>query len=138
MKNKSASHTAPGFIKSLFLGISINALAFIVFAFIIASVAYGTDDPTAMTALLSITAFVLSGAIGTIINVRLFKNGKSSLPYFCTAGSLAIFLIISLIAGGSLSVGHIISAACFALIAVLSALAAKNKKSARRKRRKRS
>lgn len=137
MKNKSASHATPSFIKAFLLGIAVITAAFAVFSFCITLIVYNTENPTAKTELFSIIAFVLAAATGAFINTRLFGKEKTALPYLSSVAALALFLIISLIAAGALSGGHLMSALCFAVVTVLAAFLAKSRKSARRTRRKR-
>ena len=139
MKNKYASNNTPGFIRGLITGTFVIVATFVLSSFAIALIIYNTDDPTAYVELFSIIAFVLSGAAGAFINTRLFGTGGSALSYLSAIFALALFFIISLISGGMLSGGHLLSALCFALVTILSALLAKKaKNSAKRARRKRS
>ena len=137
MKNKYNSKGTPGFIKSLLIGSAVIAAAFAVASFTIALIIYNTDDPTSKTALLSIIAFVISGAVGAFINTKLFGQRNNALPYLSAACVLILFIIASLISAGALSGGHILSALCFALATLLSAFLAKSKKRARHTHRKR-
>ena len=137
MKNKSVSRGTPSFIKALLLGIAVTAAVFTICSLVISLILYNTENPTSKTELFSIIAFVLSGAISAFVNTKLFGKDNASLPLASATAALALFLVISLISGGALSGGHIMSALCFALVTVLSAFLAKNKKSARRTHRKR-
>lgn len=137
MKNKSSSRTASKSARSLLLGIAIIALAFIACAFVISIILYNTEDPTAAAELLSIVAFVVSGAAGAFINTKLFGKEIAALPYASSGIALILFLAISLVSCGKLSGGHMMSALCFVLITVLSAFLAKNRRYKGRTRRKR-
>ena len=136
MKNKSASHTAPGFAKSLFMGIITLALAFVILSFITAIIIYNTENPTAKTELFSIISLALAGAIGAFINSKLFGKTLPTVPYLCSGAALAVFLIISLITCHTLTGGHLMSALCFAMVSIFAIFLAKNKKSAGRSRKK--
>ena len=138
MKTKNSTHGKPSIAATLLIGIAVIAAAFAAISAVIALIMYNTEDPTSKTALLSIAAFVAAGAVGAFINRKLLGNHGSALPYLSSGAALLIFFAISLIAGGELSGGHLMSALCFAAVTVLASLLAKKKRSAGRTHRKRS
>lgn len=112
-KTRSASKSAGG-IKEFILGILIIWCSFIVFSLIFAAVLFSGDDPTGSASLFSLIAFILSGAVGTVLNRRLFSRSDKNVPLFSALISAVIYLVISTVVSGRISIGALVSMLCFA------------------------
>ena len=135
MKNKSGYRTAPGFTKASIIGCCAIAVIFTLISFIVTLIVYSTDDPTSKAGLLSIISFVAAGAVGAFINMKLFGKALPAVPYVSSGAALLLFLIISLIAGGRLSAGNLMSALCFAAVTLLVLFLSRSRNSAKHRRR---
>ncbi len=120
-------------IKSVFIGILTIFITFLVTSFVITIVAYNSSDPTAKTGLFSIISLVLSGAIATFINTKLYGKENVIYPFLSSLTALVIFMITSLIMCGKISGGTLMSALCFTLAAIFAIFIGKMKKHARRR-----
>ena len=138
MKTKNATRGKQSIAAAMLIGIAVITTAFAAISTLITLILYNTEDPTSLTALLSIAAFVAAGAVGAFINFKLLGKHGTALPYLPSVAALVIFFAISLISGGTLNGGHLMSALCFAAVTILTSLLAKKKRSAGRTHRKRS
>lgn len=136
MKTRHKPNKARSPVASVFFGMLILTVSFITTSLVIALIAYNTPDPTAHEGLLSILSFVISGGVGVFINTKLFGRDKTTLPLFSSLFILIIFLTVSLISCGKITVGSIMSSLCFILVTLFLFFIAKRKpaKYARRKR----
>lgn len=94
---------------------------------IFAIILFSGDDPTGSTDLFSLISFMAAAAIASLINKRIFKSCAANAPLLSALLSALVYLLISAVASGKISMGCIISAACFILIAALASIQKKKK-----------
>lgn len=135
MKNRFKAKNKATPIKSVLIGVLSVLIFFLILSFITTVILYNTSDPTSKTGLFSIISFVLSGAIATFINTKLYGNENIMLPIFSSLASLVVFMIISLIFCGKITGGNLMSALCFTLASTLALILGKKKKPLRNRHR---
>ena len=113
--------------RSVALGVCFIWGFFLLFSLIFTAVLFSGENPTASTALFSLIAFMLAGALGTIANKRIFASCPINAPLFSAIATVIIYLSISAIISGGIKFGALISTACFLLIASLLSLSKKKK-----------
>ena len=127
MKKSKSGTKSKGGIKEMLFGTLMIWGLFLLFSLIFAIILFSGEDPTGSTALFSIIAFVLSGALGTLLNRKLFARCDKNVPLISALISAIAYAVISVITSGKISVGALISALCFLGSAVLVSLPKKKK-----------
>lgn len=127
MKKSKSDTRGKGGIRNTLLGALIIWLLFILFSFILAIILFSGDDPTASTALFSIIAFIVSGALGTLINRRAFRQSAINVPLFSSLLCAFIYAVISAVASGRISFGALITAICFIGASILVSIPKRKK-----------
>ena len=113
--------------KPILLGALVIWLLFFAISLAFTVILYSGNDPTPKTALFSLISFMTAGALGSLINKKLFGVGAAKAPLFSALLSAAVFVCISAISMGKISVGTLISAVCFMLICTLASLKRRKK-----------
>ena len=130
MKKKFNAAALKNPYKSAFIGFIIIIFSFIALSLIFTAILYNTSDPTSKSELLSLCAFVLSGAIGAFVNARILGGGiAAALP---SALALLAFFSISAVCSGGISLGSFMSALCFSFATIFALFLANRKKRANR------
>ena len=93
-------------IKDIAFGTLIIWGAFLVLSLLFSLILFFGDDPTANTALFSLIAFMCAAAIAALINKRLFQSSSLNAPLLSAIFSAVLYLIISGIVSGKISIGH--------------------------------
>ena len=112
MKKTKFTSKSSGGIKPMLLGALVIWSAFLVLSLAFAVVLFSGDDPTRSSALFSLIAFILSGAVGTAINKKISLPEKNTALLSALVTAL-VYLCVSAVVSGRISFGAIISAACF-------------------------
>lgn len=111
-KTKFCAKSSGG-IKSVLSGVLIIWCTFLLLSLSFSVILFSGDDPTRSTSLVSIGSFVLSGAIGTLINRKLLPSADKRTPLFSSLFTVLIYLSASAILSAGISLGAIISSLCF-------------------------
>ncbi len=114
-------------VRSIALGVSLIWGFFLLFSLIFTVVLFSGENPTASTALFSLIAFMLAGALGTIANKRIFASCPINAPLFSAITAVIIYLLISAIISGGIKFGALTSSICFITVAFLLSLLKKDK-----------
>ena len=125
-KSRSGRDSKSGF-KSIILGAAVIWCLFIVLSLVFTVVLFSGENPTGSTALFSLISFIASGGLGTLLNKKLFKSCEMNAPLFSALLSAAVYLVISAISSGRISIGCLINTLCFVLISLLFSVARKKK-----------
>ena len=114
-------------VRSIALGVCLIWGFFLLFSLIFTVILFSGENPTASTALFSLIAFMIAGALGTIANKRFFASCSINAPLFSAIATVIIYLSISAIISGGIKFGALISTGCFLLIVSLLSLYKKKK-----------
>ena len=117
---KTRSYSASGSaLKPIAVGFLVIWGSFIILSLIISLILFNGDDPTERTSLFSLIAFIGAGAIGTLINKRLFKLASLNSPIISAVAAVIVYVVTSAIISGKIGIGCLINAVCFILISLL-------------------
>ena len=133
MKKTRSDSRSKSTLKSILFGILIIWGLFFVLSLLFTVILFSGQDPTGSTSLFSLISFMAAGALGTLLNKRFFKGYPTNTPLFSLFASAIIYVAISAIITGKISIGCLISAVCFILLSMLC-LIKKKKKIKRRSR----
>ena len=113
MRKTKSSLKSSGGIKPMLFGALVIWCTFLLLSLIFSLILFSGDDPTRSTALLSIGAFVISGALGTLINRRLIPSADKSTSLLSSLLTVIIYLLVSVVLSAGISLGAVLSALCF-------------------------
>ena len=113
--------------KPILLGALVIWLLFFVISLVCTVILYAGNDPTPKATLFSLISFMAAGAIGSLINKKLFGTVATKAPLFSALISAAVFVCLCAVSMGKISVGTLISAVCFMLICTLASLKRRKK-----------
>ena len=133
MKKSKSGMGKKSIIKPIALGAVMIWGIFLLLSLIMTAILFSGEDPTSKPALFSIIAFILSGALATLINKRIFKSYALNTPMLSALATAILYLSISAVICGGIKIGALISAACFITMTALLSLS-KPKKARRRAR----
>ena len=127
MKKTKFSAKSSGGIKPVLLGSLIIWCTFLLISLIFSVILFSGEDPARSTSLVSIGAFVISGAVGTLINGKLLSPVDKKTARFSSLLTVLIYLSASAILSAGISLGAIISAICFMGASMLVGIPKKKK-----------
>ena len=133
MKKTRGARDNKSVFKPIVLGTAVIWCLFIALSLIFSVILFSGENPTGSTALFSLISFIASGGIGTLLNKQFFKSCEVNSPLFSALLCAAIYLVISAVASGRISIGCLINTACFILISLLFSIK-RTKKSKRHAR----
>ena len=114
-------------LKSILLGALLIWILFFVISLVCTFILYSGNDPTPKATLFSLASFMLAGAIGSLMNKRIFHPSLSNAPFLSALLCAIVFIFLSTVANGRLPIGTLISAVCFMLISAIASVPKRKK-----------
>ena len=124
---KTHSVRSSSALKPILLGVLVIWSVFFALSLVCTVILYSGSDPTPKAPLFSLISFMTAGALGSLINKKLFGVSMARAPLFSALLSAGLFVFLSAISMGRISVGTLISAVCFMLICTLASLKGRKK-----------
>ncbi len=134
MKKRSTENLTT--LQSILAGALLLLLIYLGVTFAVSLISYGTSDPTSLIDPLSLTALLISGAVGSLVITRLSSDKSVPVALLSSLLVALVLLVVGLIAsGGALPLRCPINYLCYVGISALVSLLAKRRKERRHKRR---
>ena len=131
MKNKKIADNA---LKAFLISVGISALALLATAFIMALVAYSTDDPTKNVALTALVTLILSALVSGVVISRIVGDGGTKLAALSSLALILILLLVGLIVKrGGVSSAAFMNYACFVGVSAIAAYLGRKREKRRRR-----
>lgn len=133
MKKSRYTKESGSAFKPTILGALVIWISFLAFSLICTFILFSGSDPTPRASLFSLISFMAAGGVGSIVNKQLFRSSRSNAPLFSSLLCALIYVFISSVSIGKISIGSLATALCFTVISALATMSRKKKPRHRQK-----